>query len=111
MASAETALATFAKRLSGAKALRRGHILLNLKGTGGGTYHLDCSARPLQVVKGTPRATSLIEVMGDVKRIVAIVEDKKDGLRQFLAGGIRVRGDLRYLSDLALELGIIKEPL
>jgi hypothetical protein len=107
----ETVLGNAAKRLGTAKALRGGHILLHLKGTGGGVYHLDCSAGPPKVVKGAPRAAPTIEVIGDAKRILAIIEGKKDGRRQFLAGGIRVRGDLRYLSDLALELGIIKEPL
>ena len=106
----ETVLANVAKRLGAAKAVRGGHIVLHLKGAGGGVYHLDCSAGPPKVVKGTPRAAPIIEVIGDAKRILAIVEGKKDGRRQFLAGGIRVRGDLRYLSDLALELGIIKEP-
>ena len=45
------------------------------------------------------------------KRINAILAGTKDARKEFLAGGFRVRGDLRYLSNVALELGILKEPL
>lgn len=34
----------------------------------------------------------------------------KEGRLQFYAGGIRVRGDLKYLSEIAHEMGFIKEP-
>ncbi len=36
---------------------------------------------------------------------------QKDAVREFLAGGLRVRGDLRYLSDLGMELGFLHRPL
>jgi hypothetical protein len=71
------------------------------------------STSPLVVLARTPaepRAGQL-EVIGDADRIQAILAGEKDGRMQFLAGGFRVRGDLRYLSDIALELGLIKEPL
>ena len=51
-----------------------------------------------------------VEVIGDANRIRAILEGRKEGRLQFYAGGIRVRGDLQYLSDLAYEMGLIKEP-
>jgi SCP-2 sterol transfer family len=53
----------------------------------------------------------LFEIMGDRKRIQAIIEGKKDPRLQFLAGGLRIRGDIRYFSDIAMELGILSEPL
>lgn len=53
----------------------------------------------------------LLEVIGDRKRIQAIMDGKKDARLQFLAGGLRIRGDLRYFSDIAMELGILREPL
>jgi hypothetical protein len=28
-----------------------------------------------------------------------------------MVGGLRIRGDLRYFSDLAVELGILETPL
>ena len=54
---------------------------------------------------------SFIEVMGDANTVRAILDGETDTREQFLAGGLRVWGDLRYLSDLALELGVLKEPL
>jgi hypothetical protein len=50
-------------------------------------------------------------VIGDARRIRGILEGEKDATRQFLAGGFRIRGDLQYASDLALELGYIEQPL
>ncbi len=107
----EAALGALAKRLSRAKALRKGSVMLRLTGAGGGEYCLDCSSEGARLSKGIPRSAPLIEVMGDTRRIQEILEGKKDARTQFLAGGIRVRGDLRYFSNLALELGIISEPL
>jgi hypothetical protein len=49
--------------------------------------------------------------MGDANTVRAILDGDRDAREQFLAGGLRVQGDLRYLSDLALELGVLKEPL
>ena len=54
---------------------------------------------------------TLLEVIGDRRRIEAIVAGKKDARQQFLAGGLRIRGDIQYFSDIAMELGIISEPL
>jgi hypothetical protein len=47
--------------------------------------------------------------MGDADRIGAILDGSKEGRLQFYAGGICVRGDLHYLSELAYELGLVKE--
>ncbi len=106
-----TYLKTFAKRLDKTKALKKGLILLRLTGADGGEYCLDCSPKGVRIEKKMTHSTPLIEVIGDAKRIRAVLDGKKDGRTQFLAGGIRIRGDLRYLSDLAIELDIIKEPL
>ena len=54
---------------------------------------------------------AFIQVMGDANTVRAILDGDRDAREQFLAGGLRVQGDLRYLSDLALELGVLKEPL
>ena len=56
-------------------------------------------------------AQPLIEVIGDAEAVQAVLDRKVNAREQFLAGGIRVRGDLRYLSDVALEMGLLKHPL
>jgi hypothetical protein len=48
-------------------------------------------------------------VIGTADRIRPILDGSKDGRLQFYLGGIRVRGDLQYLSEIAHELGFIKE--
>ena len=109
----QAALEKTAKNLSGAKILREGAIAFRLTGEGGGDFCLDCTAGKTKLAAGIPRRVSmpLVEVIGDAQRIRSILEGKKDAKAQFLAGGFRVRGDLNYLSDLAMECGILKEPI
>jgi putative sterol carrier protein len=82
-----------------------------LTGADGGDYIVDCSQGGRIEKEYSSIRQPTIEIIGDAKRIKAIFEGKKDARKQFLAGGIRVRGDLRYLSDMLLELGILTEPL
>jgi hypothetical protein len=53
----------------------------------------------------------LLEVIGDPRRIRAIVRGEKDARMQFFAGVIRVRGDMHYLSELGMQLGFLKTPI
>ena len=106
----EDSLKSFAKRLSTVKVLRREPMVFKLIGTSGGDYFLDWSTGMARVEKGTPSTRGPVELIGDARRIVAILEGRKDARKQFLAGGFRVRGDIRYISALAVELGLVKEP-
>ena len=107
----EDSLKSFAVRLNKSKVLIRQPMVFKLSGTGGGDYFLDWSSGTARVSKGTPAGKVLVELIGDARRITAVLEGKKDARKQFLAGGFRVRGDMRYISDLAMDLGIVKEPL
>ncbi len=113
-ASLNDSLGRLAQRLRESKSLRRGDIVFRLVGPAGGNYCLECSESEVRVAEfaaaGADRQP-LIEVMGGAETIRAIIDGEKDATKQFLAGGIRVRGDLRYLSDMALELGVLKAPL
>jgi hypothetical protein len=53
----------------------------------------------------------VLEIHADAETVQRILDGEKDAAKQFFAGGIRVRGDLRYLSDVALELGLLEQPL
>lgn len=107
-------LGQVSERLAKTKAMKPGDIVFRLAGQGGGNFIVECGETGARVSE-SPAAgadrTPLVEVIGDANRIHAILAGEKDAREQFLAGGFRVRGDLRYLSDVALELGIIKEPL
>jgi len=52
-----------------------------------------------------------VEVIGSSAKVRALISGDRDPVKVFLSGGVRLRGDLRYASDLALELGLIEEPL
>jgi hypothetical protein len=60
---------------------------------------------------GDDRSPPLLEVIGDPRRIGAIVRGTKDARMQFFAGGIRVRGDMHYLSEIGMRLGFLKKPI
>jgi hypothetical protein len=113
-ASFQDALAHVAKKLSERSFTKEGQIIFHLSGQEGATFCLDCAPGKTAVSEGfagRAQRVPLVEVMGDASVIRAIIEDKKDGLKQFREGNLRIRGDLRYFSDLILELGIIKSPL
>ncbi|WP_345349158.1 hypothetical protein [Rhodococcus olei] len=58
-----------------------------------------------------PRHTPLVEVVGDPRRVDAILRGRKDARRQYLAGQVRVHGDLGYLSRLGCRLGLLDRPV
>jgi hypothetical protein len=113
-ATAEQMVGALAQRLEASANVRSGDIVLHLSGAGGGEFCLTC--RPGSAVvspagRGPGERKPLIEVWGDANVIRSVVDGDKDAVKQFMVGGIRIRGDLRYFSDLALELGILDAPL
>jgi hypothetical protein len=103
-----------AQKLDASANVRAGDIVLHLSGTDGGEFRL--SSRPGKTIVsstggGGEDRKPLIEVWGKANVIGSILKGEKDALKQFMVGGIRIRGDLGYFSDLALELGILEAPL
>lgn len=112
-ATFQESLERLSQRLAKSKIVKPGDIVFRLTGQGGGNFVAQFGEAGTRVVKSAAAGagrTPLVEVIGDTGRIRAILAGEKDARKQFLAGGFRVRGDLRYVSDIALELGIIKEP-
>jgi hypothetical protein len=110
----EDSIRRISDRLAKSKCLKAGNIVFTVPESGTGNYVIACGEALARVVDARAMKTGdmpLIEVIGDAKRIQSILDGQTDARKQFLAGGLRVRGDLRYLSDLALELGLLKEPL
>jgi hypothetical protein len=111
-ATLATALGALAKRMSGCRSLRPGAIVLRLGDGGEATFVLVASGGAVKVEQRASLGEApLIEIIGEARRVSSILAGRADARTQFLAGGFRIRGDLRYFSDLALELGILKEPL
>src|SRR5262249_17529618 len=101
--------------LSSCRAVGKGGtLLIRATGEGGGEFHLEASEQAAVRVTKAPAmlpAVPTLEIMGDARRIAAVISGGKNARKAFLAGGFRVRGNLRYLSDVAMELGILKIPL
>ena len=113
-ASFRKSLDGLAARLKDSRRIRKGNVLLRVAGAEAGDYIVECSDAGVRINEGTGVSMDplpVLEVFGDSNTIRAIIDGEKDPVRQFYAGGIRIRGDLRYFSDVALELGILKEPL
>jgi hypothetical protein len=103
---------SLASKLAGTRSLRDGDVVLRLAGKGAATYVLSSRNGRVEFADvAGPESPPLVEVMGDAEQLRSILDGEADAREQFLAGGIRVRGDLRYLSDAALELGLLKDPL
>lgn len=109
----ETTLHDLAPRVQRARRLRHGDIAFRLAGTAGKAELVLAADRDgVRVVPAAGRTgTPLVEVLGDPDAVRSVLSGEVEGRKRFLAGGIRVRGDLRYLSDLALELGLLAKPL
>jgi hypothetical protein len=107
-------LSRISEQLAITKSMKPGHIVFRLEGPEGGNYAVQFSEGKVQVTESAAAGfdvAPLIEVIGDSRRIRAMLAGEKDAMELFFAGGFRIRGDLRYLSDIALELGLIKQPL
>lgn len=112
--SLEDALDRLGKRMDKCSALKPGDIDLHVGGPSGGEYRIQSGQGRCSIAKAAGRGSGLsplFEVWGDDKTIRAIVDGEKDPVKQFLTGAMRVRGNLRYLSDIGVELGLLKKPL
>jgi hypothetical protein len=112
--TAEDTLGRLVQKLDASPNVRTGDIVFHLSGAGGGEFRL--SSRPGKTIvsstgRGPEDRKPLIEFWGDANVIRSIISGEKNALKQFMVGGIRIRGDLRYFSDLAVELGILDAPL
>lgn len=110
----EDSLMRLSQTLGNCAAYRPGEIILRLSGEDGGEYCISCGGSEATIAKNLYRAADhkpLFEVWGDADVIRTIIDGEKDAVKQFLTGGLRIRGNLRYFSALAVELGILKQPL
>jgi len=106
----EVALAKLARRMLSSRIVKKSSIVIHATGAGGGDYYLACSPGAVKLTK-TAALPATVEVTVTAKQLPQVLAGERDPRKLFFAGGLRVRGDLRYLSDLAMELGILKEPI
>jgi hypothetical protein len=107
--SVEAIVRKFSADFERARTRRVGSILLRLSGENGGDFYLHSTDAGCSVSYEATATPPQVEVIGNADRICAILQKDKDGRLQFYAGGMRVRGDLEYLSERAHEMGHIRE--
>lgn len=108
-------LESVAERLREARTARSGDIVVTLTGSEAGGYTLQLAHGSATVTSSTGSMERverpLLEVVADSEILRAVLDGEVDAREQYFKGGLLVRGNLRYLSDLALELGILSRPL
>ena len=112
--SVEGTLEQLRDRIDATRVTKTGDIDFHLSGDGGGDYRISSGPGASAITAAAPRPAGtgpLLEVWADAETMRAIIDGKKDPVKQFLLGRMRIRGDLRYLSDLGVELGIFEKPL
>jgi hypothetical protein len=108
-----TAAKAAAERLHRERILQPGTIVLH-SGSAAGGFMLRSGEGGVQLSPleaGDDIGSARLEIVCDPQRLASIIEGKKDARLQFFAGGIRVRGDIAYLSELGMRLGFLDRPL
>lgn len=102
----EDALQSLAKRMREHPApLGSHHIRLQLVGSGGGVWSLRTSSEGTSLVAGEGDGDHTVEVIAEAEAIKPVLDGAVDGRAAFLAGGIRVRGDVIAIEQLSAALG------
>ncbi len=108
--SFDAVLSDFVREFAKARTRRPGSILVRLSDKDEGDYYLHSTGTSCELSREPAGEPPQVEVIGKADDIHAILEKQKEGRQQYYAGGMLVRGDLRYLSAIAHEMGLIKEP-
>ena len=108
--SSDDVLGEAMRKFEGARTRRLGSILIRFIGEERGDFYVHSYASGCKLSQEPEFAPPLVEIMGDAAQIRAVLDGSREGVAQFYRGGIRVRGDLQYLSEVAHELGFIREP-
>ncbi len=105
--STEEALQGLVKRMSERRASVGGthHIRLQVEGDGGGVWVIDLGDPGAGLAIGESGREPTAEVVADGAALRAVLEGRIDGRDAFLAGTIRVRGDIVALEQLSASLG------
>ncbi len=103
------AVVNTAKKLARTKARSPGAIQFELSGRQGGAFEINVDRR-LRVTcrKGPSRRKPRIRIVGSDKNVRMVLEGKRDARKAFFAGGLQVRGDIRYLERLLEDLKLMK---
>jgi hypothetical protein len=99
------------ERMHADSVLRPGLIAFRSGDEAGDGFVLSAGEAGAATQPGEPDAQPLLEIIGSPDRIQAILSGRRDGRALFFLGGIRVRGDMNYLSELGMKLGFLRTPI
>jgi putative sterol carrier protein len=103
----ESSLTAVSRKLSDSAQLKPGSILIRFTDSGE-EYSVETTGREARVIRAAPATAPLVEVHGSSTVLKAIADGRKDAARAFLAGGIRVQGDVPYLEALLKDIGLLQ---
>ena len=107
--SIEPLLRDLAARMNRAtKAGEQHSIRIQLLGEGSGVWGIETVKGEVRLSRGAGPSNPTVEVIAEPAVIRAILEGKKDGRAAFMAGGIRVRGDVGAVERLSAAMGTHK---
>jgi SCP-2 sterol transfer family len=107
--SMEAALLAFGARVSSAAPRAHGSIVVHCTDTGE-DFALEGTGTMARVNRGRGEGPHQVEVRGPAAVLRAIAEGRQEPARALAAGGIRVRGDLRYLEAVLKDAGLLECP-
>jgi hypothetical protein len=107
--SLQQAVENAAARLHRDGLLKPGAIVFRVAEGQSAAVTLLASESGVEIQPGGDQAAPLLEVIGDPRRLEAILLGRKDAQMQYFAGGILVQGDMHYLSELGMQLGFLKQ--
>jgi hypothetical protein len=105
----ESSLMAVSRILSDSAQLKPGNILIRFTDSGE-EYSIETREREARMIRAAPATAPLVEVHGSSTVLKAIMDGRKEASRAFLAGGIRVQGDVPYLESLLKEIGLLQCP-
>ena len=103
----ESSLTAVSRSLSESAQLKHGSILIHFTDSGE-EFSIETTGREARMIRAAPNTAPLVEVSGSSTVLKAIMDGRKEASRAFLAGGIRVQGDLPYLEALLKDIGLLQ---
>jgi putative sterol carrier protein len=103
----ESSLTAVSRKLSDSAQLKPGSILIRFTDSGEESS-IETTGREARMIRAAPATAPLVEVSGSSTVLKAIMDGRKEASRAFLAGGIRVQGDVPYLEALLKDIGLLQ---
>jgi putative sterol carrier protein len=103
----ETTLSSLAARVSEEAPRAQGSIVVHVTDTGE-EFSVEGTGKRSKVARSSGKGEPAVQVRGTAEVIRAVLDGEVEASRAFASGGIRVKGDLRYLEGVLKDLGLLQ---